>query len=127
MGYKVKPGDSVKYKNKPIKPVNYVYILLNKPKDYLTTVDDDKGRNTVMELISNATTERVFPVGRLDRNTTGLLLLTNDGDLAQKLAHPSFGAKKIYEVEVDKPVTQADMQKFLMVLCWKMDWPLLTE
>ncbi|MBP9220314.1 MAG: pseudouridine synthase [Chitinophagales bacterium] len=111
MGYKVKPGDSVKYKNKPIKPVNYVYILLNKPKDYLTTVDDDKGRNTVMELISNATTERVFPVGRLDRNTTGLLLLTNDGDLAQKLAHPSFGAKKIYEVEVDKPVTQADMQK----------------
>ena len=111
MGYKVKPGDSVKYKNKPVKPVNYVYILLNKPKDYLTTVDDDKGRNTVMELISNATTERVYPVGRLDRNTTGLLLLTNDGDLAQKLAHPSFGAKKIYEVEVDKPVTQADMQK----------------
>ncbi len=111
MGFKVMPGDNVKHKNKLVKPVNYVYILLNKPKDYLTTVEDDKGRNTVMELISNATNERVYPVGRLDRNTTGLLLLTNDGEVAQKLAHPSFGAKKIYEVEVDKPITQAHMQK----------------
>lgn len=111
MGHKVMPGDKVTFKNKIVKPVNYVYILLNKPKDYLTTVDDDRGRNTVMELIANATTERVYPVGRLDRNTTGLLLLTNDGDLAQKLSHPSFGAKKLYEVEVDKPVTAADLQK----------------
>ncbi|MFI5171171.1 MAG: pseudouridine synthase [Chitinophagales bacterium] len=111
MGYKIMPGDKVTFKNKLVKPVNYVYILLNKPKDYLTTVDDDKGRNTVMELISNATDERVYPVGRLDRNTTGLLLLTNDGDLAQKLSHPSFGANKLYEVELDKPVTAADLQK----------------
>lgn len=105
MGHKVMPGDKVSYRDKIVKPTNYIYILLNKPKDYLTTVDDEKGRRTVMELIANATNERVYPVGRLDRNTTGLLLLTNDGDLAQKLAHPSFGAKKIYEVELDKPVT----------------------
>ncbi|MBP9880572.1 MAG: pseudouridine synthase [Chitinophagaceae bacterium] len=105
MGYKVMPGDKVSYRDKLVKPTNYVYILLNKPKDFLTTVDDEKGRRTVMELIANATNERVYPVGRLDRNTTGLLLLTNDGDLAQKLAHPSFGAKKIYEVELDKPVS----------------------
>ena len=105
MGYKVMPGDKVTHRDKLVKPTNYVYILLNKPKDYLTTVDDEKGRRTVMELIASATNERVYPVGRLDRNTTGLLLLTNDGDLAQKLAHPSFGAKKIYEVELDKPVT----------------------
>lgn len=110
MGHKVMPGDKVTYREKLVKPTNYVYILLNKPKDYLTTVDDDRGRHTVMELIANATTERVYPIGRLDRNTTGLLLLTNDGDLAQRLAHPSFGAKKIYEVELDKPVTAQHLQ-----------------
>lgn len=110
MGYKVMPGDKVTYREKLVKPTNYVYILLNKPKDYLTTVEDDRGRHTVMELIANATNERVYPIGRLDRNTTGLLLLTNDGDLAQKLAHPSFGAKKIYEVELDKPVAAAHLQ-----------------
>ncbi len=111
MGHKVMPGDKVTFKNKLVEPVNYVYILLNKPKDYLTTVEDDRDRHTVMELIEDATNERVYPVGRLDRNTTGLLLLTNDGDLAQKLSHPSFGAQKIYEVELDKPVSPVDLQR----------------
>lgn len=110
MGYRVQRNDKVTFKGKIVKPVNYVYILLNKPKDYITTVEDERGRHTVMELVAGATNERVYPVGRLDRNTTGLLLLTNDGDLAQKLSHPSFGAQKIYEVELDKPVKPQDLQ-----------------
>lgn len=110
MGHRLKPDDKVTYKGKIIKPVNYVYILLNKPKDYITTVDDERDRHTVMELIANATTERVYPVGRLDRNTTGLLLFTNDGELAQKLMHPKYGAQKIYEVELDKQLAPKDMQ-----------------
>jgi len=109
MGYRLTKDDKVTYKGKVVKPVNYVYLLLNKPKDYITTVEDERGRQTVMELIAGATQERVYPVGRLDRNTTGLLLLTNDGELAQKLSHPSFGAQKIYEVELDKPVKPADL------------------
>ncbi len=88
---------------------NVVYILLNKPKDYITTVEDPQNRKTVMQLIKQATTERVYPVGRLDRNTTGVLLLTNDGELAQKLTHPKHGVKKIYHVELDKPLTKADI------------------
>lgn len=111
MGHKVLPGDKVSFKGKLIKPQNYVYLLLNKPKDYITTADDEKGRKTVMELIEGATLERIYPVGRLDRNTTGLLLLTNDGDLAQKLSHPSHGAKKVYAVELDRALTYSDMQK----------------
>ena len=109
MGHRLQPDDKVTYKGKLIKPVNYVYILLNKPKDYITTVEDERGRQTVMELIAGATQERVYPVGRLDRNTTGLLLLTNDGELAQKLSHPSFGAQKIYEVELNKQVKPDDL------------------
>lgn len=110
MGYRVKEGDKVYFKNKLVQPVNYVYILLNKPKDYITTADDERGRSTVLELVQHATEERVYPVGRLDRNTTGLLLLTNDGDLAQKLSHPSYGAQKLYEVELDKPLSPHDLQ-----------------
>lgn len=88
---------------------NLVYILLNKPKDYITTTNDPQNRKTVIQLIKNASSERVYPVGRLDRNTTGVLLLTNDGELAQKLTHPKHGIKKIYHVELDKPLTKADM------------------
>lgn len=111
MGYRVKHGDVVTYNNKVIKPAHFEYILLNKPKNFVTTVDDERGRKTVMDLIENATTERVYPVGRLDRNTTGLLLFTNDGDLAQQLSHPKHSAKKIYEVELDKAVTLKHMQQ----------------
>ncbi|HCT22540.1 MAG TPA: rRNA pseudouridine synthase, partial [Chitinophagaceae bacterium] len=84
--------------------------LLNKPKDYITTANDPQGRKTVLDLIKGVTAERVYPVGRLDRNTTGVLLLTNDGELAQKLTHPSFEIKKIYEVKLDKPVVKKDME-----------------
>lgn len=111
MGYRVLPKDIVTYKNKIIKPANFVYILLNKPKNFVTTVDDERGRKTVMDLITNATKERVYPVGRLDRNTTGLLLFTNDGNLAQMLSHPKHSAKKIYEVELDKAVSLKHMQQ----------------
>ena len=92
---------------------NFVYILLNKPKDYITTTDDPQGRRTVLDLIRQATSERVFPVGRLDRNTSGVLLLTNDGDLAQKLAHPKHEIKKIYHVTLDKPLTKTDFDKII--------------
>ncbi|MDZ4845657.1 MAG: pseudouridine synthase [Chitinophagales bacterium] len=110
MGHKVQPGDVVKFKKRILSPEKKVYILLNKPKDYITTVTDDRGRPTVMELIQNATDMRIYPVGRLDRNTTGLLLLTNDGELAQKLTHPSFEAKKVYLVSLDKQLTREDMK-----------------
>jgi len=90
-----------------------VYILLNKPKDYITTSDDPQGRKTVLDIIKGATPERVYPVGRLDRNTTGVLLLTNDGELAQKLTHPSFEIKKIYEVTLDRPVAKKDLEAIL--------------
>lgn len=102
LGYKVQPGDVVKYNDAKLKSEKPVYLLLNKPKDYITTVDDPHNRNTVMSLIRNACKERVYPVGRLDRNTTGLLLFTNDGDLADKLTHPSFQVQKVYEVHLDK-------------------------
>jgi len=92
---------------------NLVYILLNKPKDYITTTDDPQGRKTVLQLIQKATTERVYPIGRLDRNTSGVLMLTNDGDLTQKLSHPSYEIKKIYEVKLDKPLTKGDFDKIL--------------
>ncbi len=111
LGYKVNPGDEVRYENKVLKAEKPVYILMNKPKGYLTTTDDPQERNTVMHIIGGAVKERIYPVGRLDRNTTGLLLLTNDGDLADKLMHPSYNIKKIYKVELDRPVTKADLQK----------------
>lgn len=111
-GFKVTEKDEVKVDNKVIVPeVAYVYILLNKPKDYITTLDDPQGRKTVMELIKGATPQRMFPIGRLDRNTTGVLLLTNDGELTQKLSHPSNEVKKIYEVKLDKPLQRADMEE----------------
>jgi 23S rRNA pseudouridine2605 synthase len=111
MGYKVNPGEEVRYENKVLTAEKPVYILMNKPKGYLTTTDDPQERNTVMHILAGSVKERVYPVGRLDRNTTGLLLLTNDGDLAEKLMHPSYNVKKIYKVELDRPLTKADFQK----------------
>ncbi|MBK8611709.1 MAG: rRNA pseudouridine synthase [Chitinophagaceae bacterium] len=113
-GYKVLETDEVIYNTKKLFVTkNLVYILLNKPKDYITTTDDPQGRKTVLQLIKQATTERVYPIGRLDRNTSGVLLLTNDGDLTQKLSHPSYEIKKIYEVKLDKPLTKADFDKIV--------------
>ena len=110
-GYKVSARDEIKVKGKQIFPKkNLVYILLNKPKDYLTTSSDPDGRKTVLDLLKGATPERIYPVGRLDRNTTGVLLLTNDGELAQKLTHPSFEIKKVYAVKLDKPLTKRDFE-----------------
>lgn len=111
-GYKVLPKDDVRVNGKKAKiVVDLVYILLNKPKDYLTTAADPEGRKTVLELIKSATKERVFPIGRLDRNTTGVLLLTNDGELTQKLSHPSSEVKKVYEVKLDKPLLKTDFDE----------------
>jgi len=111
MGHKVKITDEVRYEGKKLKAEKPVYILLNKPKGFITTTDDPQERNTVMAIVANAGKERIYPVGRLDRNTTGLLLLTNDGDLADKLTHPSYNVKKIYKVELDKPLTKNDFIK----------------
>lgn len=111
MGHQVKPSDEVRYNGSLIKSEKNVYVLLNKPKGFITTVDDPKARKTVMDLVRGACRERIYPVGRLDRQTTGLLLFTNDGDLADKLLHPSKGARKIYEAVLDKPLTQADLVK----------------
>ncbi|MBS1487696.1 MAG: pseudouridine synthase [Bacteroidetes bacterium] len=113
MGHKVKPTDDVRYEGRKLKAEQPVYILLNKPKGFITTTDDPEERKTVMELVANACKERVYPVGRLDRNTTGLLLITNDGDLADKLTHPSYKAKKIYKVELNRALTKNDFQKIL--------------
>lgn len=113
-GYKVSAKDEVKVKGKQIfLKKNLVYILLNKPKDYLTTASDPEGRKTVLDLVKEATPERIYPVGRLDRNTTGVLLLTNDGELAQKLTHPSYQIKKVYSVKLDKPLTKRDFDSIL--------------
>ncbi len=110
MGHRVMPGDKVTFMNSEVKPArNLVYVLLNKPKDFITTSEDEKGRRTVMELIASATDERIYPVGRLDRQTTGLLLFTNDGELAQKLTHPSFEMRKVYAVTLDKPLHPQDL------------------
>lgn len=113
MGHKVKLTDDVRYEGRKLKAEPMVYILLNKPKGFITTTDDPEERKTVMELVASACKERIYPVGRLDRNTTGLLLLTNDGDLADKLTHPSYNAKKIYKVELDRSLTKNDFQKIL--------------
>jgi len=113
LGYKVSPGDEVRYENRVLRAEKPVYILMNKPKGYLTTTDDPQERNTVMQLLAGSVRERIYPVGRLDRNTTGLLLLTNDGDLADKLMHPSYNVKKIYKVELDRPLSKDDFQSIL--------------
>lgn len=111
LGYKVKLTDEVRFDGKVIKPEEKEYVLLNKPKGFITTTKDERGRKTVMELVSNASKNKLLPVGRLDRNTIGLLLFTNDGDLAKKLTHPKHGVRKIYHVELDKNLKQADLVK----------------
>jgi 23S rRNA pseudouridine2605 synthase len=109
LGTKVLPSDKVQYGEQTLNREKLRYVLLNKPKDMITTMNDPQGRKTVMSLVQNACPERIFPVGRLDRNTTGLLLFTNDGDLAKKLTHPSHRLKKIYHVILDKPLLKNDL------------------
>lgn len=112
LGTKVDPAkDEIRYNNERLKREKMVYVLLNKPKDYITTTDDPQERRTVMQLVAKATKERIYPVGRLDRNTTGLLLLTNDGNLAEKLSHPRNNVTKMYQVELNKNLTQGDFNK----------------
>ena len=113
LGVKVSPKDDIKYKGKKLSREQQVYILLNKPKDVVTTVRDKHADKTVMDIIKNACTERVYPVGRLDKNTTGVLLLTNDGELTKQLTHPSYNKKKIYHVHLDKDVTKNDMLQII--------------
>ena len=108
LGYTVKATDEINYSGARIKSEKHVYLLLNKPKDYITTNEDDRGRKTVMELVAGACKERIYPVGRLDRNTTGLLLFTNDGDMTKKLTHPKHEIEKLYHVELDKNLKQDD-------------------
>ena len=111
LGTKIMRTDTVMFHDAPVTPEKKVYVLLNKPKDYVTTSDDPQQRKTVMDLVKGACPERIYPVGRLDRNTTGVLLLTNDGDMASKLTHPKYLKKKIYHVHLDKNVTAHDMQQ----------------
>ena len=111
VGTKIKRGDEVKFHDQTVSSERKIYVLLNKPKDTVTTSDDPQARRTVMDLVKGACDERIYPVGRLDRNTTGVLLLTNDGDLASKLTHPKYLKKKIYHVHLDKNLTKADMEQ----------------
>ncbi len=113
MGVTVSPDANVEYNGKQLKAEKKVYVLLNKPKDCVTTTDDPEGRRTVMDIVANASQERIYPVGRLDRNTTGILLLTNDGDMAEKLMHPKYEVRKIYHVFLDKPVAEEDLDKLV--------------
>jgi len=113
MGVRVMPGDTVRYGGESLRSEKIVYIVMNKPKDVITTVDDEKGRKTVLDIVRKDCKERVYPVGRLDRQTTGVLLLTNDGDLTKKLLHPSFEMKKIYKATVDKALAKGDLMKLL--------------
>lgn len=113
LGTKVGPGDKVVYGGQRLRMERPRYVLLNKPKDFITTTDDPNDRRTVMHLVAGACNERIYPVGRLDRQTTGLLLLTNDGDLAKKLTHPSHGAEKIYHVVLDKSVSAGDLRRLV--------------
>ena len=111
MGYKVKLTDEVRFDGSSINPEAKRYVLLNKPKNFITTMDDDRGRKTVMELVANASKERIYPVGRLDRNTTGLLLFTNDGEIAKKLTHPKHNIQKLYHASLDKKLAMSDLNK----------------
>ncbi|MFN8279963.1 MAG: pseudouridine synthase [Saprospiraceae bacterium] len=112
--YEVQDKDKIFYNHERIFPqTKKIYILLNKPKNYITTVKDEKTRNTVIDLVKDHIEERIYPVGRLDRNTTGVLLMTNDGELAQKLSHPSFKVKKIYHVALDKPLSKKDFETIM--------------
>ncbi|WP_152287718.1 pseudouridine synthase [Flavicella marina] len=110
MGYKVQLTDEVRFDGALINPETKRYVLLNKPKNYITTMDDERGRKTVMELVHMATKERIYPVGRLDRNTTGLLLFTNDGELAKKLTHPKHNVRKLYHASLDRKFAVKDLQ-----------------
>lgn len=112
-GVKVGPDDKVSHKGKVLKIEKHKYILLNKPKGYITTSDDPQNRKTVIELVEKACPERVYSVGRLDRNTTGLLLITNDGELTTRLTHPSHGVKKLYHVVLDKPLSKNDLLRIM--------------
>lgn len=112
-GFKVSPNDCVRVQDTLIRSEEKIYLLLNKPKNCITTVSDDLGRHNVINLIAQDVKQRIYPVGRLDRNTTGLLVLTNDGDLALKLSHPRFEVEKIYHVQLDKALTRADMHKII--------------
>ena len=119
LGTKIKRGDEVKFHDQTVSIERKIYVLLNKPKDTVTTSDDPQARRTVMDLVKGACDERIYPVGRLDRNTTGVLLLTNDGDLASKLTHPKYLKKKIYHVHLDKNLTKADMEQ--IAACIQLD------
>ncbi len=114
LSYKVKEGDEVRFNGSVIQGEKKQYVLLNKPKDFITTLEDDQGRKTVMDLVNNACDERIYPVGRLDRTTTGVLLFTNDGEMVKRLTHPSHGARKIYHVILDKSFSQADFETLEM-------------
>lgn len=109
LGYQVHSNDQVKYGDKLLKKEKFIYVLLNKPKDHITTAKDPQKRSTVMDLVNKQIEERIYPVGRLDRNTTGLLLLTNDGELTKNLSHPSYNIRKIYEVHLNRPLSEADL------------------
>ena len=111
LGTKVSPSDEVRFDNRLLTPERKVYVLLNKPKDVVTTTDDPHAERTVMDLVKEACDERIYPVGRLDKNTTGLLLLTNDGELSKRLTHPSHKVEKVYQVTLDRTVSVADIQK----------------
>jgi 23S rRNA pseudouridine2605 synthase len=112
LGHKIDPiKDEIRYNGELLKREKMVYVLLNKPKDYITTTEDPQERRTVMHLVEKASKERIYPIGRLDRNTTGLLLMTNDGDLADKLSHPRSNITKLYQVELNKSLVQGDMNK----------------
>lgn len=111
MGYKVQENDIVKFKGKGIRPVDkFVYYLLNKPRNVLSTTDDERGRKTIIDILAKKVPERVYPIGRLDRNTSGLILLTNDGELTKKLSHPSHKIPKVYQVALDKNLSLKDME-----------------
>jgi 23S rRNA pseudouridine2605 synthase len=111
LGVKVSPGDVVKYNGETLREEKKVYLILNKPKDYVTTVEDPHAKRTVLDLVKGACKERIYPVGRLDRNTTGVLLLTNDGELTKRLTHPRFEKLKIYHVHLNKNVKASDLEK----------------
>lgn len=113
LGVKVSPKDDVRYKGKQVNRERKVYLLLNKPKDYVTTVKDKHAEKTVIDIVKDACPERIYPVGRLDKNTTGVLLFTNDGELTKQLTHPSFQKKKVYHVQLDKDLTKTDMLKII--------------
>jgi 23S rRNA pseudouridine2605 synthase len=113
MGYKVKKTDVVRYDGRKILPEPFVYILMNKPKDFITTTDDEKGRKTVLDLLADKIPQRVYPIGRLDRNTTGVLLLTNDGEVSQAMTHPSFQIGKVYHAVLDKKISGTDLDKLV--------------